>query len=408
MPSSQPVNPPAARSNDTLVFMPSDSNIERSSELATTPVSSQPAKIMIVDDEPINLKVSKKYLSNAGYSNFVITSDDLTATAQVQSELPDLVLLDVMMPNVSGLDILAELRENSRTRNIPILILTASTDRDTRLLALQRGATDFLAKPVDPSELIPRVRNALLVKSHQDHLEQYAERLEEQVRQRTEELELSRREIIECLASAAEYRDNTTGHHIVRVGKYAAALARAVGMPPQRVSMIEQAAQLHDVGKIGIPDDILRKNGRLDAEEFALMKRHCIYGQKILQRIPDCEFERIHDEGKSAQLVEKCSSSLVELAACIALTHHEFWDGTGYPARLKGEEIPLEGRITAVADVFDALATPRCYKPAFNLEACVAIMNDRRGTQFEPRLIDVMHSILPEFESIRRKFADLH
>ena len=218
----------------------------------------------------------------------------------VHAEMPDLVLLDVMMPHVSGLDILAELRGSPSTRNIPVLILTASTDRDTRLLALQRGATDFLGKPVDPSELVPRVRNALLVKAHQDHLEQYAERLEQQVHERTRELELSRREIIECLAHAAEYRDNTTGRHIVRVGKYAAALSRAIGLTPQHVSMIEQAAQLHDVGKIGIPDDILRKNGRLDAEEYALMKRHCVYGQKILQRISDGEFERIHQEGRSA------------------------------------------------------------------------------------------------------------
>jgi putative two-component system response regulator len=399
-------SPPPSRNSDTLIFVPGDFKNSRVVDSDAIHVASQPAKIMIVDDEPINLKVSQSYLEAAGYSNFVVSSDDQNATTDVQIEMPDLVILDVMMPHVSGLDILAQLRDNPRTRNIPVLILTASTDRETRLLALQRGATDFLAKPVDPSELIPRVRNALLVKSHQDHLGQYADRLEAQVRQRTLELELSRREIIECLASAAEYRDNTTGHHIVRVGKYAAALARAIGLPRQHVSMIEQASQLHDVGKIGIPDDILRKHGRLNQEEFALMKRHCIYGQKILQRISDGEFERIHDQGRSAQLVEHRSSSLVELAASIALTHHEFWDGNGYPAGLKGEEIPLEGRITAVADVFDALASPRCYKPAFNLEACLAILNDRRGTQFEPRLIDALHSVLPEFESIRHEFAD--
>ncbi len=393
-------------SNDTLVFMPVGTASGKQPTSDGPPTASQPAKIMIIDDEPINLKVSKKYLETAGYSNFVITSDDEHAEAMVVAEKPDLVLLDVMMPNVCGLDILAALRGAAVTRNIPVLILTASTDRETKLLALQRGATDFLAKPVDPSELIPRVRNALLVKAHQDHLELYAERLEEQVRARTLELELSRREIIECLAHAAEYRDNTTGRHIVRVGKYAAALGRALGLSTQHVSMIEQAAQLHDVGKIGIPDDILRKPGRLDVEEFALMKRHCVYGQKILQRISDSEFEKIHDEGMSAALVENRSSTLVEMAASIALTHHEFWDGNGYPAGLKGEEIPLEGRITALADVFDALASPRSYKPAFNLEAIVAIINDRRGTQFEPRLVDTMKRNLHEFDMIRRTCAD--
>ena len=220
-------------------------------------------------------------MSGPGYERFVITHDDTHAFDWISQELPDIVLLDVVMPNVSGLDILRQLRKDDRTKNIPVLILTASTDRETRLVALQRGATDFLAKPVDPSELVPRVRNALVVKAHQDHLQRYAQQLEDEVRQRTAELDLSRREIIECLARAAEYRDDTTGKHIVRVGRYAAAVARQLGLPPEHVDLIEQASQLHDVGKIGIPDDILRKNGKLDFEEFALMKRHCVYGQKI-------------------------------------------------------------------------------------------------------------------------------
>jgi putative two-component system response regulator len=319
----------------------------------------------------------------------------------IRDEAPDIVLLDVVMPNVSGLDILRELRSNAKTTNIPVVILTASTDRETRLVALQRGATDFLAKPVDPSELLPRVRNALVVKSHQDHLARYAEQLEEQVHQRTAELELSRREIIECLARAAEYRDDTTGKHIIRVGKFAAAIGRQLNLTPVLVDLIEQAAQLHDVGKIGIPDDILRKTGKLDFEEYALMKRHCVYGQKILQRIPDAEFARIHMEGSSAKLLEHRSSSLVELAARIALTHHEWWDGSGYPVGLQGEEIPVEGRITAIADVYDALSSSRSYKPAFNREACLAIINERRGTQFEPRCVDALIEIIDEIEQIR-------
>ncbi len=365
----------------------------------------QMPKIMIVDDEPVNLKVTRKYLETGGHSKFVVTDDDTNAFELICRELPDIVLLDVVMPNRSGLDILRDLRSNPKTRNIPVVILTASTDRKTRLIALQRGATDFLAKPVDPSELLPRVRNALAVKAHQDHLGRYAERLEQQVRQRTVELELSRREIIECLARAAEYRDDTTGKHIVRVGKYAAALARKLQLSPVQVDLIEQAAQLHDVGKIGIPDDILRKPGKLDEREYALMKRHCVFGQKILQRISDDEFAKL-GESNGVHLLENRSSSLVELAARIALTHHEWWDGSGYPSRLKGEQIPIEGRITAIADVYDALTSSRPYKEAFEQSASLSIINERRGTQFEPRVADAFFEITDEILQIQLDLSD--
>ena len=397
---------PSRESSDTLVVIPT--RVSASNGLSAIPdaVSTEPPKIMIVDDEPINLKVTKKYLSGAGYERFVITHDDTQAFSIICEELPDIVLLDVVMPNVSGLDILHQLRADNRTKNLPVLILTASTDRETRLVALQRGATDFLAKPVDPSELVPRVRNALVVKAHQDHLQRYAQQLEDEVRQRTSELEFSRREIIECLARAAEYRDGTTGKHIVRVGRYAAAVARQLGLAPDHVDLIEQASQLHDVGKIGIPDDILRKNGKLDFEEFALMKRHCVYGQKILQRITDEEFEKIQAEGGSAQLLKNRSSSLVELAARIALTHHEWWDGSGYPSGLAGEEIPIEGRITSIADVYDALSSPRSYKPAFNKEACLAIINERRGSQFEPRIVDAFLEVIDDLDAAREALVD--
>ena len=364
-------------------------------------------KIAIVDDEPINIKITRKFLQKAGYQDFVTTTESTEAFEMIVRERPDIIMLDVVMPKICGLDILEQLRHDRRTATVPVLILTASTEPAIKVRALELGATDFLAKPVDPSDLLPRVRNALVIKAHQDHLQRYAERLEEEVRVRTEELALSRREIIECLARAAEYRDETTGHHIVRVGKYAALLATEVGLDKDQVELIEQAAQLHDVGKIGIPDVILRKPGKLDPEEFSFMKRHCAYGQKILQRMSDREFEEAQRaDPKLWQVKLQRSSSLVELAAVIALSHHEWWNGKGYPNGLSGENIPLVGRITAVADVYDALSSPRAYKPAYTHEACVAMIKDGTGRQFDPRIADCFLKVQGEFDKIRVRFGD--
>ena len=208
------------------------------------------ASVMIVDDEPINSKVLRKYLMTAGYENFITTEDARAAISMVRRESPDILLLDVVMPNVNGLEILRHLRNDPALLNTPIIILTASSDQKTKTKALELGATDFLAKPVDPSELVLRVRNVLTVKAHQDHLSEYAVHLEREVQERTRELEMSRKEVVECLARAAEFRDQSTGHHIVRVGKVAALMSKALGMPENFCSLIEQAAQLHDVGTV--------------------------------------------------------------------------------------------------------------------------------------------------------------
>lgn len=364
-------------------------------------------KIVIVDDEPINIKITRKYLQSAGYQDFATCSDAELATRLVLREAPDLILLDIVMPKVNGLQILKELRGNPQTATTPILILTASSEPEIKVRALDLGATDFLAKPVEPSELLPRVRNALVVKAHQDHLTRYAERLELEVRSRTEELAISRSEIIECLARAAEYRDQDTGHHIVRVGKYAAELATAIGLPKNEIDLLEQAAQLHDVGKIGIPDAILRKPGRLDPDEFNFMKRHCAFGQKILQRMSEQEFlDMQRAPSRQLTVLRSRSSRLVELAACIALSHHEWWNGQGYPNGIAGESIPLEGRITAIADVYDALSSARPYKTAYGHAACVAKIKAGSGTQFDPSLVEAFLGIHDRFNEIRVRFAD--
>jgi putative two-component system response regulator len=357
-----------------------------------------PSKVMIVDDEPINIKVTRKYLQSAGYSNFVTTTDSTTTVEQVLAEKPDIVLLDVVMPGISGLDILSQLRR--QTDQTPILILTASSDPKTKLAALELGATDFLSKPVDPSELVLRVRNVIATKARRDHLERV-------VNERTRELAMSQREVVQCLARAAEFRDEETGHHIVRVGKIAAVIAAALNASPRLCSIIEQASQLHDVGKIAVPDHILHKPAKLTKEEYAQMKKHCVYGHKILQKMSKAEYAIIAKQPKAAlSMIDTRSSVLIQYAARIAMTHHEWWDGTGYPNGLKGEEIPLEGRITAVADVYDALSSKRPYKAAFSKEDCLALMQKNTGTQFDPRVIEAFLKSMPLVEKIQAQLAD--
>jgi len=362
---------------------------------------------MIVDDEPVNIKVVRKYLSMDGYKNFVTTDQAVDACKLIELKRPDLILLDIMMPEVSGLDILKRLRASDDAALTPVIILTATTDSETKHKALELGATDFLAKPVDVNELFPRVRNALSVKAYQDHLRNYAVELENQVRERTRELAETRLEVIHCLARAAEYRDNETGNHVIRVGRYVGIIARAMGIDEATVELMEQAAPLHDVGKIGIPDAILLKPGKLTHEEFELMQNHCGLGKRVVERVSDdewCIIKQHTDIG--SRITAGTQSPLLAMASRIAITHHERWDGTGYPLALSGENIPIEGRITAVADVFDALSSKRTYKPAFPLEKCLAIMKEGRGTHFDPKVLDTFLTCTDEIVAVQIKYAD--
>ena len=269
-----------------------------------------------------------------------------------------------MMPEVSGLEILDSIRNELQHTYLPIIILTGTESRELRHQALQLGATDFLTKPIDVDELLPRVSNVLAAKSYQDKLAQ-------EVHLRTRQFEAAQRDLIFCLARAAEFRDDDTGNHVIRVGCYAAIIAGALGMSEQMVSLIQHAATLHDVGKIGTPDDVLLKPGKLTPEEFDVMQRHCGFGKKICQPMSEYEFaEYAGHTHVASKIMGRCRSSLMSLAASVALTHHEWWDGSGYPLGLAGEDIPLEGRITAVADVFDALGSRRPYKKAFPLRMC--------------------------------------
>lgn len=353
-----------------------------------SPEVASTTKILVIDDEPINVKVCQKYLNELGYKRCIGLSDSTRAISQITEEKPDLIILDVMMPVVSGIEILHQIRSKPELCHIPVLILTASTDRSTKLTVLELGATDFLTKPIDPSELAPRVRNVLTVKQHQDNLKNYADTLEEAVRQRTMELEASRQDVIYCLARAVEYRDDVTGRHVERVGQYAGIIGKALGLSESVVLMLQQAAQLHDVGKVGIPDEILLKPGKLSPEEFERMQQHTLFGKRIVERMGDNEWSRLRQHVLiGSKILDVPRSPLLTMAARIALTHHERWDGSGYPLGLAGEDIPLEGRITAVADVFDALSSRRPYKPAYPVDKCFEIISEESGTHFDPKVV---------------------
>ena len=376
-------------------------------QLKGAPKALRDARIMIIDDEQCNILVARRFLELEGYRRFISVTDSTVAVDQIVAEKPDLILLDIMMPIVSGLDILREIRQHEDTEHIPVLILTASDDAETKKNALMLRATDFLSKPVDPNDLIPRVKNVLQFKSYQDQLARHAEQLEALVKKRTAELALSREQVVHCLARAAEYRDNDTGQHITRVGKYVGIIGRYIGFPESRVEMVELAAQLHDVGKIGIPDSILLDKGKLDPEQYETMKKHCAVGVEILDSISAAQIEKLKTHARlGAQISFVPSSPLLMLASRIAQTHHEWWDGTGYPLGLKGEDIPIEGRMTAIADVFDALSSRRPYKEPFSREKCHEIMIERRGTHFDPELLDAFFDCGEEIVQVQLNFMD--
>ena len=399
---SPSLNPEVPSVNVSLMRAPVDSAIVRKTKDFV-----RQAKVMIIDDEMLVIKVVKRYLSAEGYANFVMVDDSRQALEKIWEEQPDVILSDIHMPEVSGLDILRARQKNAKLTSIPVLILSGSSGNEVMREALELGATDFLAKPVDPYALSLRVQNALIVKSHHDHLARYALDLEEQVSRRVKQLEDSREQIVHCLARAAEYRDNETGEHIIRVGKYCRVIAEELGFPEKYCREIELGAQLHDVGKIGIPDSILLNPGRLTSEEFDVMKAHCGVGLEIMEPLSQQDGERVRSHASSGGFImESVDSPMLQLAASIARTHHEKWDGTGYPEKLAGEAIPIEGRICCVADVFDALCSERPYKPKFPLKKCLEIMLSERGTRFDPKVLDAFFARFAEIEEIRQTYND--
>ncbi len=385
-----------------------EEEISQSNVPLGTATSRDTAKIIVVDDEPTNVRIISKYLKDSGYTNIISTSNALSAFNMIQQEQPDVIVLDVMMPGVSGLDILQNIRSTPNMIHTPVLILTASNDKATRIQSLEHGATDFLTKPIEDSELILRIRNALTLKAHHDHLANYTDILKHEVDQQTRALKRSQLEVIYRLARAAEFRDNETGKHVLRVGHYAQIVARKMGLGENIAIMIGHAAPLHDVGKIGIPDSILLKPGKLTPEEHEIMQTHSAMGKQVFDRLSDSEvlsYQGHADVGH--RLLGDSRSPILQMASRIAISHHEKWDGTGYPLALAGEDIPIEGRVTAVADVFDALSSKRPYKPAFPLDKCFIILEEQRGTHFDTIVLDAFFAARKEIVEVQIEFADI-
>jgi putative two-component system response regulator len=366
------------------------------------------AKIMIIDDEESNVMAVQYHLKKEGYQEFITTTEPENAIHLLTTNSPDVVLLDIRMPGVNGLDILRARKMYPSLKHVPVIVLTASTDPSTKRHALDLGASDFLTKPLDPNDLVPRVKNALIVKKHYDQKASQAAHLEELVRRRTAELVQSRQELILSLARAAEHRDNETGNHVLRVGRYARIIAQELHWPEPQIEILELAAQLHDVGKIGVPDSILFKPGRLEPQEYDVVKNHCAWGVKIIGplRESDSQMYRSHTRLGESILHVRGSATLM-MASRIAQTHHENWDGSGYPLGLAGEDIPIEGRITAIADVYDALSTRRPYKEAYPREQCFDIMEELRCKKFDPRLLDYFFSRKSDIIATQLDLMDL-
>jgi len=336
------------------------------------------AKILLVDDAPANIKVLVETLKHD--YKLAVATNGYEALVDVESQSPpDLILLDVMMPEMSGYDVCERLKSNDKTKNIPVIFVTALNDEKDEFKGFEIGAVDYIIKPVNPAIVKARVKTHVLLKEHTDNLEGL-------VRIRTRQLHESNFEIVNRLARAAEYRDNETGLHIVRMSHFCSILGKEIRMNEEECELLHYASSMHDVGKIGIPDNILLKPGRLDDYEFEIMKTHTTIGSELLSG---------HE------------SRLMHMAKEIALSHHEKFNGTGYPHGLKGFEIPLYGRITAVCDVFDALTSERPYKNAWQINDAVAELIKQKGSHFDPAIADLFIKNLSEILKIKEKFSDM-
>lgn len=343
------------------------------------------ATVVVIDDMAPNLRLLESSLKAFGLRQVHAFSNSGEGLEWLQRNHWDLLLLDLDMPAPNGFDVLQQLA--GRDRNAaPVIIVTALSGVEDRLRGLELGANDYICKPLDLPELLLRVRNNLQLSLASQALQHERDQLEVKVLQRTEQLGASYQAVIRCLTRAAGYKDNETGYHIMRIGESAALLARAYGMDLPWVELLRQAAPMHDVGKIGIPDSILSKPGRLTEEERTVMNTHAQIGHDILQ--------------------DADPSPLLSLAAEIALHHHERWDGSGYPQGLAGEAIPLSARIVALCDVYDALRSPRPYKTAWPVEKAQAFIREQAGKHFDPQLVQLMESLFEHIEGVQSRLAD--
>jgi putative two-component system response regulator len=325
----------------------------------------------------MNIDILQEALSPA-YRVKVATSGARALAIAGQKDRPDLILLDIMMPGMDGFEVIRRLKEDPFTRQIPVLFVTAKDDPEDELKGFNLGCVDFITKPISAPKVQARVHTHLA-------LHDQSRALEAEVQARTLELHASRLEIIQRLGRAAEYRDNETGMHVIRMSRFSQLIALELGLPAEIAELLLQAAPMHDVGKIGIPDRVLLKPGKLDEEEWTIMRQH-----------PEIGFG----------IIGSHRSPLLRMAAQVALTHHEKWNGGGYPQGLAGEAVPQVARIVAVADVFDALTSVRPYKAAWTLEAAVAYIRSEAGLHFEPRVVEAFLACLPEIKAVMATHCD--
>ncbi|MBF0235157.1 MAG: two-component system response regulator [Desulfamplus sp.] len=345
--------------------------------------------VMVVDDTEANIDVLVNTLEDM--YDIQVAMDGETALEDIKEEPPDLILLDIMMPGMDGYEVCQRLKADESTKNIPVIFLTAMTDEKDEAKGLALGAVDYVTKPFSPDLVKARVKNQLELKKHRDHLE-------ELVQERTKELALTQEVTIYSLASLAETRDPETGGHIMRTQRYVKILAEQLKNHPKfqdfmddrTIELLYQSAPLHDIGKVGVPDSILMKPGKLTEDEFAEMKKHTIRGRDAL-RVAELKLG---------------SNSFMHYAREIAYTHQEKWDGSGYPDGIKGEEIPISGRLMAIADVYDALVSKRFYKPPFSHKKALEIIKDGKGKHFDPDMVDAFVAIENEVRMIAIELAD--
>jgi putative two-component system response regulator len=361
-----------------------------------TALGEERKSILVVDDSPDNLTLMSQLLKDT-YQVKVANSGERALKIARAERPPDLILLDIMMPVMSGYEVCQELKADPATAEIPVIFLTAMTAAEDEKKGFDLGAVDYITKPVSPPIVLARVRAHLLLKATADFLKDKAAFLESEVARRTREIVAVQEVTIQALASLAETRDNETGNHIRRTQFYVRALAEklcqrpefAPYLTPHQIDVIFKSAPLHDIGKVGIPDSVLLKPGRLSDREFEIMKAHTTIGAETLD----------------AALKQFPGIPFLEMARDIALTHHERFDGTGYPGRLVGEAIPLCGRIVTLADVYDALSSKRVYKEAFTHDVAKAIILKEEGTQFDPVIVEAFRRTEAQFIGIRQRYA---
>ena len=341
--------------------------------------------LLVVDDNATNLVLFRHLLQKLDGAEVQSFADPVQALRWCAEHEPDLILLDYMMPVIDGLEFIRRLRVIPNRAEVPVVMVTADTESDVRHQALELGAQDFLTKPVDKVELTARVRNLLALRKSQQQLANRALWLAGEVRKATAEIAAREKEAILRLSRAAEYRDPETGMHLLRMSNYTRLIAAQLGLPLAEQELLLDAAPMHDIGKVGMPDQILLKPGRLTPEEFGIMKQHATIGYEILR---------------------DSVSPLLQCAAGLALSHHEKYDGSGYPQGLAGERIHLYGRIVAVADVFDALTSERPYKRAWPTADAVELLKKDAGSHFDPRCVEAFLAAWPSVMEIRSRFSD--